>query len=316
MLLIRGIQNIKPEHHGCVLTIGKFDGVHFGHRAVLDSLVKKARELGVPAAVMVFEPQPEEYFAPELAPARLSTLRDKFVLLDQIGIERLICVRFDETFSKQSPTEFVQHLLVEKLGVQFLVVGDDFKFGYKRKGDFAFLQSSGENSGFKVVSTQSYRLDDCRISSTEIRRALANDDFAYAKSMLGRPYALSGKVVHGEKNGRTIGFPTANIVIKKQKAPVSGVFAVTARIDGNRYQGVANLGVRPTLLGQRLQLETHIFDFSGDLYGKHMTVEFWGKLRDEMKFDSFEQLKTQIELDAKQARDLFQHKYNNGNQYE
>lgn len=302
--LVRGIHNIEHRHHGCVLTIGKFDGVHQGHKAVLNNLIEQAKRLNLPSAVMVFEPQPEEVFVPDKAPARLSSLRDKYEQLRDIGIDRLICVRFDTKFASQTPEQFVEALLVNQLGVKFLVVGDDFRFGCKRLGDFEFLRQSSTTFGFEVVSTQSYRLKNCRISSTEIRDALSTSRFKDANEMLGRAYAIKGRVVHGEKNGRTIGFPTANVIIKHKKAPVHGVFAVVVQWQNERRLGIANLGKRPTLHGKRMQLEVHIFDFKDDLYGKRICIEFVAKIRDEQKFKNIDELKEQIKLDVKQAKRL------------
>lgn len=302
MELIRGIHNIKSQHRGCVLTIGKFDGIHKGHQAVLANLVEKAKALALPSAVMVFEPQPEEVFSPAQAPARLSRLRDKYEALKALGIDRLICVNFSKKFASQSPEQFVVDLLINHLGVNFLVVGDDFRFGHKRQGDFEYLQQAAKQFNFDVVSTQSFRVDNSRISSTAVRDALSSGNFEKAKNMLGRPFSISGKVVHGEKNGRTIGFPTANILLRRHKTPLHGVFAVRVLWQGAWLKGVANLGSRPTLAGQKLQLETHVFDFSEDLYGQRLHVEFISKIRDETKFDSFEQLKQQIKEDAKLAR--------------
>ena len=304
MELIRGLHNIKPKHHGCVLTIGKFDGVHLGHQAVLKNVIDKALALGLPSVVMVFEPQPEEFFAPEHAPARLSLLRDKYSGLAALGINRLICVRFDASFSSMSPQDFIKQLLVDKLGVKFLVVGDDFRFGAGRKGNFEMLQAHGQQIHFDVVSTQSFRMEDCRISSTEIRQALSTGNFAKANAMLGQAYHLEGRVVHGEKNGRKIGFPTANILLKRHKSPLSGVFAVRVTYRDKSYKAVANVGHRPTLNGQRMQLEVHLFDFDSDLYGKTIYVEFVAKIRDEIKFSDFNELAKQIKIDANQAKVL------------
>lgn len=304
MELIRGMHNIRDKHKGCVLTIGKFDGVHLGHQAVISNLVNKARELSLPSTVMVFEPQPEEVFAPDRAPARLSRLRDKYSQLKALGVDRLLCVKFDKQFASQSAEFFVEELLVAKLGVKFLVVGDDFRFGKGRTGDFDMLLAEGEKCGFTVVSTDSFRLKSCRISSTAIRAALADNDFAQAEQMLGRPFAISGKVIHGDKKGRTIGFPTANVLLKRCKTPVNGVFAVTVLVNGRLHKGVANIGTRPTVNGQRSQLEVHIFDFTGNLYGTFISVQLVAKLREEMRFDSFEQLKQQILSDADHAREL------------
>lgn len=302
--LISGIHNLRDRHHGCVLTIGKFDGVHLGHQAVLSQVVDKAKELGLPSTVMVFEPQPEELFTPEQAPARLSPLRDKYTQLKALGIDRLLCVKFDRHFAAFSAQAFVEQLLVDKLGIQYLVVGDDFRFGRGRVGDFTTLQEEGRKCQFEVVSTQSFRLEDCRISSTAIRNALDDDNFELAEQMLGRPFVIAGKVLHGDKRGRTIGFPTANVLLKRRKAPVNGVFAVNVTVGRKLYSGVANVGHRPTVNGQRSQLEVHLFNFEGDLYGKFISVALTHKIRQEMKFDSFALLHQQIQQDAQVAKTL------------
>ncbi|MDF2178231.1 bifunctional riboflavin kinase/FAD synthetase [Aliiglaciecola sp. CAU 1673] len=304
MELIRGLHNIRDRHKGCVLTIGKFDGVHLGHQAVLSNLIRKARQLGLPATVMVFEPQPEEVFRPDSAPARLSRLRDKYEQLKAIGVDRLLVMRFDRRFSELSATFFVEELLVKRLGIAFLVVGDDFKFGKDRQGDFSMLRSEGQKCGFEVVSTQSFRLQDSRISSTAIRRALAESDFSLAEAMLGRPYSIAGKVVHGDKKGRELGFPTANVLLKRGRSPVTGVYAVRVDTHQGIFDGVANIGIRPTVKGQRCQLEVHLFDFAQSLYGKAIDVQLVAKIRDEMKFDSLASLQVQIAKDAQVARDL------------
>ncbi|AEP29192.1 bifunctional riboflavin kinase/FAD synthetase [Brumicola nitratireducens] len=303
--LIRGLHNLRQQHQKCVLTIGKFDGVHLGHQAVIVNLVEKAKALGLASTVMIFEPQPEEVFAPDHAPARLSRFRDKYEQFKALGIDRLVCVRFNPAFAGMSPESFIQDLLVEKLGVKFLVVGDDFRFGFQRRGNFEMLQEAGLHLGFNVVSTQSFKLANCRISSTEIREALANSDFELAKEMLGRDFTIAGRVNHGDKKGRTIGFPTANVLLKRCKSPVSGVFAVEVIIRKQRYKGVANIGNRPTVSGTRSQLEVHLFDFKQDLYGTFIEVAIKQKLRDEKKFDNFEELHQQIKRDAQAARDIF-----------
>jgi riboflavin kinase/FMN adenylyltransferase len=239
---------------------------------------------------------------PERAPARISPLREKYELLRQQGVDRLLAVRFNAAFAKQTADTFVHDLLVDKLGVKFLVVGDDFRFGNGRKGDFEMLKTAGRMYGFEVVSTQSFTMHAHRISSTAVREALAESEFSLATEMLGRPFAIHGRVVHGEKKGRTIGFPTANVMLKRQKTPIHGVFAVRVDVDGEHYNGVANIGRRPTLNGERNQLEVHIFDLSSDLYGKPITVFPTAKIRDEIKFASFEALKEQIQADAAKAR--------------
>lgn len=304
MELIRGLHNIGKQHYGCVLSIGKFDGVHLGHQAVLANLIEKANSLNLPAVVMVFEPQPEELFSPQHAPARLSLLRDKYIALKKVGIHRLLCVRFTPAFSAMTPEAFIQKLLLDKLGVKFLVVGDDFKFGHKRSGGFTMLLEHSKKNDFDVVSTQSFTMHDCRISSTEVRKALANADFAQVSAMLGGPFVLRGKVVHGEKNGRTIGYPTANVLLHRHKSPLKGVFAVRVSTSYGRHLGVANVGMRPTLNGHRMQLEVHIFDFKMDLYGQNIEVEFVEKIRDEIKFADFQALKLQIVQDAQKAKDI------------
>ena len=301
---MRGIHNIRDQHRGCVLTIGKFDGVHLGHQAVLASMVQKARTLNLPSVVMVFEPQPEEVFAPQYAPARLSRLRDKYNALSALNIDRLLVVNFNARFSSMSADSFISELLVSKLDVRYLVVGDDFRFGNKRVGNFAMLQKAGKRHSFDVVSTQSFKLLDCRISSTEIRNALGNDDFETAHAMLGRPFSISGKVVHGDKKGRTIGFPTANVLLKRCKSPVEGVFAVRALIAGQLYDGVANIGTRPTVNGVRSQLEVHVFDFQSNIYGEFVEVNILAKIRSEKKFESFSALQEQIKLDVQRAHQL------------
>ncbi|GAA3708658.1 bifunctional riboflavin kinase/FAD synthetase [Oceanisphaera sediminis] len=305
MELIRGIHNIKPWHRGCVLTIGNFDGVHLGHQAVLSRLVEQARRLKVPACVMVFEPQPQELFTGAEAPPRLTRLREKYQQLARLGIDRLLCVRFNADFAAQSPDEFIRGLLVDKLGVRFLVVGDDFRFGQNRGGDFELLTRAGKAFDFEVVSTQSWRMNSRRVSSTLIREALAADRLDDAANMLGRPFALCGRVAHGAKLGRTIGFPTANVALKRQVIPVSGVYVVELLLNGRRYPGVANIGDKPTVCGTRALLEVHLFDFSGDLYGKQVEVELRHKLRNEQKFASFALLKEQIQRDAAEARQWF-----------
>ncbi|KFI09318.1 bifunctional riboflavin kinase/FAD synthetase [Vibrio coralliilyticus] len=303
MELIRGIHNIKAHHSGCVLTIGNFDGVHLGHQAVLRQVSEQAAKLGLPATVMTFEPQPLELFAKEKAPARLTRLRDKFVQLSKLNIERLLCVNFNKRFANQTPDEFISDLLVKRLGVKFLVVGDDFCFGKGRKGNFKMLKEAGEKYGFEVVSTQSFCLEQLRVSSTAIRKALASDELNSAAEMQGRDYSISGRVSHGRKLGRTIGFPTANIPLKRCVSPVSGVYVVEALgLGGKPIGGVANIGNRPTVNGVRQQLEVHLFDFQANLYGKQLEIVLLHKLRDEHKFDSFEALKQQIELDAEAAR--------------
>lgn len=305
MKLIRGIHNITPAHRGCVLTIGNFDGVHLGHCEVLNGLKNKAKELDLASTVMTFEPLPQELFNGDKAPARLSRLREKLRLLSELGIERLLCVRFDQKFSAMSAPDFIEQLLVNKLGVKFLVVGDDFRFGHGRHGDYEMLVKAGRQFGFEVVSTQSLKMANSRVSSTLIREKLAQGDIEQAQQMLGHPYIISGRVRHGEKKGRTIGFPTANIALARKVSPLHGVYAVKVMLNGINYSGVANIGQRPTVNGTRMQLEIHLFDFQDDIYGETIDTQVLYKIRDEFKFDSFDQLKQQIAKDVVDAKAFF-----------
>lgn len=306
MELLRSIDSVKPQHHGCVLTIGNFDGVHLGHNAVLKQVKTKAQAMSLPSAVMVFEPQPAEIFNPQNAPARLTRWREKYNLLKNQLIDRMICLRFSTKFASLTADEFIENLLVKTLGVKHLVIGDDFKFGKGRTGDFSTLLKAGKKFGFTVEDTQSCLVDEKRVSSTLVRNAIKSNDFVTAEKLLGRPYTISGKVVHGDKKGRTIGFPTVNILLRRCVSPVTGVYAVTVEADGTMFPGVANAGIRPTVKGTRQQLEVHLFNFKGDLYGQHLHVTFKERIRNEQKFDSFQALKDQIELDAAKALSLLQ----------
>ena len=306
MQLIRGLGNLPQNLHACALTIGNFDGVHLGHQAILRHLRAKADELHLPMVVMLFEPQPREYFCAENAPSRLMRLRDKLRYLKQAGVDMVIVAKFDRTFANLPAQQFIEDWLVRKLNVKFLSIGDDFKFGVKRQGNFALLQQAGEQFGFTVEDSRSFCLDELRISSTAIREALANDDLTLAEKLLGRPYRILGRVIHGNQLGRTIGFPTANIRLHRQVNPAKGVYAVKVRLkSGAFFNGVANIGTRPTINGVNQLLEAHLFDFQGDLYGQWVDVELCQKIRNEMKFPSFEDLKAQITKDVETAKNVF-----------
>ncbi|MGR5501037.1 bifunctional riboflavin kinase/FAD synthetase [Vibrio sp. DNB22_10_4] len=303
MELIRGIHNLKNQHHGCVLTIGNFDGVHLGHQRVLSQVKQRASLLGLPAVVMTFEPQPMELFAKDRAPARLTRLRDKYELLEKMELDRLLCVNFNQRFASLTAESFIRDLLVDKLGVKFLVIGDDFRFGKGREGNFEMLQKAGDEFGFEVVNTASFLVEETRVSSTAIRQALANDELDASAEMLGRHYTLSGRVAHGQKLARGFGFPTANISLKRYVVPVRGVYAVQVfGVDDKPLPGIANVGKKPTVAGTTPDLEVHIFDYEGNLYGQQIEVALLHKIRDEKKFESLELLKQQIELDADVAR--------------
>jgi len=240
MKFIRGIHNLREQHRGCVLTIGNFDGVHRGHQALLAQLCKEGRQRNLPVMVMLFEPQPLELFAAEKAPARLTRLREKVRYLEQAGVDAVLCVRFDRRFAARTAQSFVADLLVDKLGVEFLAVGDDFRFGAGRQGDFLLLQNAGVEYGFDVISTQTFCDDGKRISSTAIRQALAEDNLSMANALLGRPFSISGRVVHGDALGRTIGFPTANLPLRRTVSPVKGGYAV--EVFGAGFTSVSRCG--------------------------------------------------------------------------
>lgn len=306
MKLIRGLHNLRPEHRGSALTIGNFDGLHLGHRAVLQQLQQHARARQLLTTVMTFEPTPQEYFAPQSAPARLQRLRDKLVELRKLELDQVLCLRFNHKLAELSAADFIQRILVDGLGVRYLVVGDDFRFGRGREGDFAFLQKVGDSQGFEVAGTVTCTECNERVSSTRIREALAAGKFETASRLLGRSYRVCGRVAPGQQRGRSIGFHTANIHLHRIVSPLSGVFAVKVYGIGDQsLNGVANIGTRPTVDGSYQVLEVHLFDFDADIYGRHLNVEFCNKLRDEKKFDSFELLKQQIQLDADQARQFF-----------
>ncbi len=307
MQLIRGYHNLFAHHHGCVATIGNFDGVHRGHQTVLAQVVEKAAELSLPSVVMTFEPLPQEFFAPGRVPPRLTGFREKMQALGQLPVDRVSCMRFDRHFAALTAESFIEKILVQGLGLRYLVIGDDFRFGKGRRGDFQLLEDAGRVHGFEVVRTESFLVNGIRVSSTRVREALQVGDLDLAAQFLGRPFRVSGRVAHGDKRGRDIGFPTANIAFKRKVAPVQGVFAVRLHgLGDGSFTAVANAGIRPTVDGSaRTLLEVHVFDFARDIYGVHVDVDFLLKLRDEQRFESLDALKAQIRQDAQQARDFF-----------
>ncbi len=308
MYLIRGINQLRPFTEGCVLTIGNFDGVHVGHRFVINKLAEKGILLGLPVVVMVFEPQPLEFFLKGNVPPRLTRLREKVIHFNKLPVDHLLIVRFDQQLANLDPDYFIQKILVQQLNVKYLVVGDDFHFGKARRGNFALLQDAGKQYGFNVIDMASYSIKGARVSSTLIRDALNEGDLTTAEIMLGRAYSVCGRVVHGEKLGRKIGFPTANVRMSRKNTAIEGVFAVIMTgISEQPIKGVANVGVRPTVNGgSRILLETHLFDFDQDIYGKYVEVHFKHKIRSEMRFQSLDDLKQQIQLDTAQAKTLLQ----------
>ena len=303
MQLVRGLHNLRPHHRGCVATIGNFDGVHRGHQAILARLRERAAELGVPRCVVIFEPQPREFFAPDTAPVRLTRLRDKLELLAAAGVDRVLCLAFNRRLRELSAAEFVNTVLVNGLGVQHLEVGDDFRFGCDRAGDFGFLQQAGLANGFTVEEAATVQLDGLRVSSTGVRNALGVADFTLAEALLGRPFQIAGRVLHGQKLGRQLGAPTANIQLKRKRVPLTGVYLVSIELDGQVWSGAANIGVRPSVKSDGLaHLEVHLLDYAGDLYGRHLGVTFHRKLRDEQRFASLDELKAAIAADIAAAR--------------
>jgi riboflavin kinase/FMN adenylyltransferase len=306
MELVRGLHNLRPQHRGCAATIGSFDGVHLGHQALLEKLSDEGRARSLPVTLITFEPQPREYFSPGSTPPRLTRFREKLEALQCCPVDRVVCLRFSDALAALTADEFIRRLLIDGLGVEYLVVGDDFRFGKNRKGNKALLQQSAELHGFQLGTLEDFEMGGERVSSTRVREALESGDLGTAGALLGRPYSMCGRVAHGDKRGRTIGFPTANIFLHRASVPVSGVFAVEMLgIDDAPIAGVANVGTRPTVDGSRALLEVHLFDFARDIYGHHVQVRFVKKLREERKFDSFEHLKQQIQLDSGQARAFF-----------
>ena len=306
MEFIRGLYNLKPEHRGCVATIGNFDGVHLGHQRVLRQVKLKALMQGLPAVVVLFEPQPLEYFAKDQAPRRITRLREKLLLLEQHGIDRVLCLRFDAKLLSLSPHDFIQQLLVSGLAVSHFVVGDDFRFGKGRMGNYGLLQSEGLIHGFDVENTQTCELDGERVSSTRIRNALEVHDLAAVRRFIGRPFIVTGKVAYGQQLGRKLGVPTANIRLQKPRPALQGVYATLVHgLLDKPIASVANIGYRPTLVGVQPQLEVHLFDFSDDFYGKTISVEICQFIRSEKKFEGLTQLQTQIKLDMQTAKNFF-----------
>ena len=304
MELIRGLHNIRPRHNGCVGTIGAFDGVHCGHQQLISQLLVKARELNVPALVVCFEPLPREYFAPGDAPARIMSFAEKTRHLENLGLDRILRIKFNEALSKMSAAEFVDDILVAKLGIRHLVIGDDFRVGKNREGDADFLIEHGAKAGYTVSPTDSITVAGQRVSSSLIRKMLGEAQFEDVAAMLGRPYSIVGKVVYGRQLGRGLGVPTANLELHRFKSPLAGVYIVDVTLaDGRRFSGVANVGTRPTI-GDRTKanLEVHLLDFAEDIYGKTIEVHFKERLRDEKKFASLDELKSTIYQDIHQAR--------------
>ena len=312
MTFIRDPDKISFGERKSVVTIGSFDGVHLGHQAILEQVIEKANELDATSVVMTFEPQPQEYFSAEKAPARLMRLRDKVETLTEFGVDQVVCLQFNSKLRNFTAEQFVRSLLVDGLGVKQLIVGDDFRFGCDRRGNFEMLVEMGRVLNFNVQDTQTIEIDGERVSSTLIRGLLEQANFAYAKKLLGRTFSIKGRVFYGQQLGRKLGFPTANMQLNRYRAPLSGVYAVMVEIDGfsGKFQGAANVGVRPTV-GDLVKpiLEVHLLDFDKDIYGKRINVEFLHKVRDEQKFTTVDNLVTYIQQDVKKIRQWFAEKH-------
>lgn len=308
MEVIRGLHNLRERHRGTVATIGNFDGVHLGHRAILDQCHAEAARRDLAVTAVVFEPQPREYFAGDQAPPRLTRLRDKVKLLGECGVDRVLCLPFNESLRQLTAAQFIDRVLVEGLDVQHLVVGDDFRFGCDRRGDFALLTEAGKCQGFTVEHTLTFRVDDDRVSSTRVRTLLACGNFKAAAQLLGRAYCFRGRVVPDQQRGRTIGVPTANLPLLPGPLVLRGVYAAMVEVEGDsgtRYPAVVNIGWRPTVGSVRPVLEAHLLDVERDLYGRRLTVVPCAKLRGEETFADFAALKTQIYADIDRAREVF-----------
>ena len=301
---LRGLHNLRSEHQGNVVTIGAFDGVHLGHQVILRQVVDQAQRLDLPSLAMVFEPQPHEFFSGEKAPARLMRLGEKVEALFAAGIDRVFCLPFNRALSQLSAEDFIQQVLIDGLGARYLVVGDDFRFGRERKGDYGMLLAASVKNGFELTDTNTYIESNERVSSTRIREVLEAGLFAEAATLLGKAYTISGRVVKGRQLGRELGAPTANVHLHRYRSPLSGVFVVKTLLgSGELLPGVANVGVRPTVTGDAKPiLEVHLFDRNDDLYGQIITVEFVYKIREEKRFDSLDYLRKQIQKDIQQAR--------------
>ena len=308
--LMRGLPQPRPNAPGCVATLGNFDGLHLGHQAVIRQLQHAAAARRLPTAVILFEPQPLESLRPERAPGRILRLREKFTGLRKLGIDRVLVLRFNAALAALDAATFVATVLVQGLCIQHLVVGDDFRFGKDRGGDFDLLQTLGAQHGFSVEPMHTVQLDAARVSSTRVRAALAAGDYPEAKRLLGRPYRPGGRVVHGDKLGREIGYPTLNLPVRRNRAPVSGIFALRAYgADLDAHPGVGYIGTRPTVQGQHETLEAHLFDYHGDLYGQRIDIEPLRHLRPDHRFDSLEAMTAQIHRDAVAARHYLEHKH-------
>jgi len=308
VIFTRDPRKLRLGGRRSVVTIGSFDGVHRGHQAILEQVRSRAEELDIPAVAVTFEPQPREYFSPQQAPARLMRMREKIQSLLNFGMHYVVCLQFNSKLRDLTAEQFVQLVLVDGLATKQLIVGDDFRFGCDRSGDFNTLMHMGKTLDFQVWDTPTLVVDGERVSSTRVRKCLECGDFQQVTRLIGRPFAISGRVFHGQHLGRELGFPTANVQLNRYRAPLSGVYAVLVQVEGcsQQYRGAANVGVRPTV-GDLIRpiLEVHLLDFDQNLYGRRINVEFLHKIRDEQKFTSVEHLVSNIRVDIEKITNWF-----------
>jgi len=305
MILLRGSKELARINQPTVATIGNFDGFHLGHQEIINFVIKRSEQHKFSPVLISFEPSPKEFFCGSKGPARIYPLRKKIELARTFGFDYFACLHFNQMLAAMPAMDFVEKILHDSLNVKALIIGDDFKFGHHGSGNIDLLRSMGKTLGFEVEAQSTILHEHERVSSTLIREKLSQGEFGEVATLLGRPFRMSGRIFHGDKKGRTIGFPTANILINRKISPITGVFTVSASDKNNKWHGVANVGNRPTVNGQRQQLEVHLFNCQQDLYGKKLDVEFHTKLRDEIKFPSFEALKQQITNDVSKAQQYF-----------
>lgn len=304
--LIRNFKSLKQDFKGCHITIGNFDGVHRGHLHLIEELKKRAKLQNAKTMVIIFEPQPLEFFAQGKGVARLSRFREKFLQLADTQVDYVLVVRFNKTFANLSPHDFIKKILYELLKIKHILVGKDFHFGAQRKGDLAFLQEQAYAYGFSVAIMEDFTIHNLRVSSTAVREALHVANHSLVQQLLGRNYCMMGRVVYGNQLGRQLGFPTANIYLHRKTTPILGIYVVRLHGIGKEgLPGVANVGIRPTIGGTRTLLEVYLFNFNQNIYGKYVTVEFYKKLRDEKRYDNLNLLKAQMVIDANEAKTYF-----------
>lgn len=306
MEIIRGLHNIRQRHRGCVSTIGTFDGIHAGHKQLLNLLQAKAQDLGTSSLLVTFEPQPREYFRGALVPARLTRFREKIQILSEEGVSRVLCIPFNERTRRISASAVIEQFLVGMLDVKHLIVGDDFRFGTNAEGNFNMLRQAGDQYGFGVDKAVTVVVDGSRVSSTRIRELLAQGNFDSAARLLGRPYFMMGTVVRGQQLGKSLGIPTANIRLQRYRSAIQGVFAVSVSGLDKEYFGSAYVGTRPTIQGTEPLLEVHLFNYDDDLYGARLRVTFLKKFRDDQEFASIAALHEQMCRDLADAREWLQ----------